>query len=67
MSPILRLPRLWNAISRTPWPLAWRRLYLDEFVFRFNRRRTPQAAFASLLGLAAQRDHASYHMLIHQT
>ncbi len=41
--------------------------YLDEFVFRFNRRRTPQAAFASLLGLAAQRDHASYHMLIHQT
>src|ERR671913_96398 len=26
--------------------------YLDEFVFRFNRRRTPQAAFARLLGLA---------------
>jgi ISXO2-like transposase domain len=25
---------------------------LDEFVFRFNRRRTPQAAFARLLGLA---------------
>lgn len=41
--------------------------YLDEFVFRFNRRRTPQAAFASLLGLAAQRDHASYQMLICQT
>jgi ISXO2-like transposase domain/Transposase zinc-ribbon domain len=40
--------------------------YLDEFVFRFNRRRTPQAAFASLLGLAAQRDHASYQMLICQ-
>lgn len=27
--------------------------YLDEFVFRFNRRRTPMAAFQSLLGLAA--------------
>jgi transposase-like protein len=26
--------------------------YLDEFVFRFNRRRAPQAAFSRLLGLA---------------
>src|SRR3954452_13103743 len=26
--------------------------YLDEFVFRFNRRHTPQAAFARLLGSA---------------
>ncbi len=26
--------------------------YLDEFVFRFNRRHTPRAAFARLLGLA---------------
>src|SRR4051794_13994567 len=26
--------------------------YLDEFAFRFNRRRSPQAAFARLLGLA---------------
>lgn len=25
--------------------------YLDEFIFRFNRRRNPQAAFARLLGL----------------
>ena len=41
--------------------------YLDEFVFRFNRRRTPPAAFASLLGLAVRRNHASYHMLIGQT
>ena len=41
--------------------------YLDEFVFRFNRRRTPPAAFASLLGLAITRDHASYQMLIRQT
>jgi transposase-like protein len=26
--------------------------YLDEFAFRFNRRRTPMAAFQTLLGLA---------------
>ena len=40
--------------------------YLDEFAFRFNRRKTPQAAFASLLSIAAKRDHASYQMLIQQ-
>ncbi len=27
--------------------------YLDEFVFRFNRRRTPMAAFQTLLGIGA--------------
>lgn len=27
--------------------------YLDEFAFRFNRRRTPLAAFQPLLGLAS--------------
>jgi len=27
--------------------------YLDEFVFRFNRRRTRHAAFRSLLGIGA--------------
>jgi transposase-like protein len=27
--------------------------YLDEFVFRFNRRKTPMAAFQTLLGIAA--------------
>jgi transposase-like protein len=27
-------------------------VYLDEFVFRFNRRRTPMAAFQTLLGIA---------------
>ena len=41
--------------------------YLDEFVFRFNRRRTPQAAFASLLGITTKLDHASYHMLINRS
>jgi hypothetical protein len=28
-------------------------VYLDEFAFRFNRRRTPMAAFQTLLGLAS--------------
>src|ERR671920_1024101 len=38
--------------------------YLDEFVFRFNRRRTPAAAFERLLGLTATLQPASYQMLI---
>ena len=29
--------------------------YLDEFVFRFNRRNTPMAAFQPLLGLSTQK------------
>ena len=32
-------------------------VYLDEFVFRHNRRKTPQAAFQTLLGLGMA--HAS--------
>lgn len=27
--------------------------YLDEYVFRFNRRQTPMAAFQTLLGISA--------------
>jgi hypothetical protein len=38
--------------------------YLDEFVFRFNRRRTRHAAFRSLLGIAATRQPLPYTMLI---
>ena len=38
--------------------------YLDEFVFRFNRRRTPHAAFRSLLGIAAGHAPLTYNMLI---
>ena len=38
--------------------------YLDEFVFRFNRRRTRHAAFRSLLGIAAAHQPLSYKMLI---
>src|SRR4051795_12694048 len=38
--------------------------YLDEFVFRFNRRRTPRAAFDRLLGLSLTLEPATYQMLV---
>jgi hypothetical protein len=38
--------------------------YLDEFVFRFNRRRTRHAAFNTLLGIGARTAPAPYHVLI---
>ncbi len=34
--------------------------YLDEFVFRFNRRRTPMAAFQTLLGIGANLPPTTY-------
>jgi transposase-like protein len=37
--------------------------YLNEFVFRFNRRKTPMAAFQSLLGLAGHHQPTTYKML----
>lgn len=35
-------------------------VYLDEYVFRFNRRRTPMAAFQTLLGLGSQQPPTTY-------
>ncbi|MGA8218620.1 MAG: IS1595 family transposase [Solirubrobacterales bacterium] len=35
-------------------------VYLDEFVFRHNRRRTPMAAFQTLLGLGAIHSPTTY-------
>ena len=35
-------------------------VYLDEFVFRHNRRRTPMAAFQTLLGLGALHAPSTY-------
>src|SRR6201981_3584655 len=40
--------------------------YLDEFVFRFNRRRTRHAAFGTLLGIGARTAPAPYRVLIHK-
>ena len=37
--------------------------YLDEFVFRFNRRRNRDAAFLSLLGIAAAHQPLTYGRL----
>ncbi len=38
--------------------------YLDEFVFRFNRRRTRHAAFHSLLAIGSHTNPVTYKMLI---
>ena len=38
--------------------------YLDEFVFRFNRRRTRHAAFNTLLRLSTRAAAAPYPVLI---
>ncbi|MBV9480658.1 MAG: IS1595 family transposase, partial [Acidobacteria bacterium] len=38
--------------------------YLDEFVFRFNRRHHRHAGFRSLLGIAAGHVPFTYKMLI---
>jgi transposase-like protein len=37
--------------------------YLDEFVFRFNRRKTPMAAFQTLLGLSAHKVPVGYEKM----
>ena len=38
-------------------------VYLDEFVFRHNRRKTPAAAFQTLLGLGAGRESTQYEQI----
>jgi transposase-like protein len=45
----------YHGVSRAQLPV-----YLDEFVFRHNRRRTPQAAFQTLLGLGTSRSPSTY-------
>lgn len=37
--------------------------YLDEFVFRFNRRQTPMAAFQTLLGITLQKKPLTLEIL----
>ena len=37
--------------------------YLDEFVFRYNRRRQPMAAFQTLLGLGTGRTPTPYELI----
>jgi len=38
--------------------------YLDEYVFRHNRRGTPHAAFQTLLGLSARHQPTTYRRII---
>ena len=38
-------------------------VYLDEFVFRHNRRKTPAAAFQTLLGLGSGRPSTEYEQI----
>jgi transposase-like protein len=66
------LPRAHRAISNLKaWMLGTHRgvskdhlaVYLDEFVFRHNRRRTPMAAFQTLLGLGALHEPATYEQI----
>lgn len=38
--------------------------YLDEFVFRFNRRKTPMAAFQTLLGISSQKKLNSVQIMM---
>jgi len=38
-------------------------VYLDEFAFRYNRRRQPMAAFQTLLGLGVGRKPTSYKQI----
>jgi transposase-like protein len=64
------LPRVHRAISNLKsWLQGTHRgvsgehlqVYLDEFTFRFNRRRTPMAAFQTLLGLGSAQPPTTYH------
>ena len=48
----------YHGVSRDQLPI-----YLDEFVFRHNRRRSPMAAFQTLLGLASGRKPSSYDQI----
>jgi transposase-like protein len=45
----------YHGVSRDQLPV-----YLDEFVFRHNRRKTPMAAFQTLLGLGTGHKPAKY-------
>ena len=66
------LPRAHRAISNLKaWMHGTHRsvgdqhlqIYLDEFTFRHNRRRTPMAAFQTLLGLGALHEPTTYDQI----
>ena len=66
------LPRVHRVISNLKtWLLGKHRgvskehlqVYLDEYVFRFNRRRTPMATFQTLLGLGGRQPPRTYRQI----
>jgi transposase-like protein/ribosomal protein L37AE/L43A len=70
------LPRAHRAISNLKaWMHGTHRgvsdehlqVYLDEFVFRHNRRGTPMAAFQTLLGLGALHEPSTYRQITQHT
>jgi len=69
------LPRVHRAISNLKaWMHGTHRrvspehmsVYLDEFVFRHNRRGTPMAGFQTLLGLGLAHDPITYREIINR-
>jgi hypothetical protein len=69
------LPRAHRAISSLKaWIYGTHRsvgaphvpVYLDEYVFRHNRRHTPMAAFQTLLGLGTRHPPSTYHQITHR-
>lgn len=67
------LPRVHRAVSNLKaWMHGTHRgvsdahlqVYLDEYVFRHNRRRTPMASFQTLLGLSTQHEPITYRDII---
>ena len=63
-SPHLLQPKVWALGVYHGLRRKHLQSYLDEFVFRFNRRRTRHAAFRSLLGIATAQPPRPYKMLI---
>ena len=69
------MPRVHRAISNfKSWLRGTHRsvskehlqVYLDEFVFRYNRRRSPMSAFQTILGLETQRNPTTYREIVAQ-
>ncbi len=69
------LPRVHRAISNLKaWMHGTHRavspehlpVYLDEYIFRHNRRGTPMAGFQTLLGLGLAHDPVTYRQIIDQ-
>lgn len=69
------LPRVHRAISNfKSWLRGTHRsvshehlqVYMNEFIFRYNRRNTPMAAFQRLLGLSTEQSPTTYRQIIEQ-